>query len=550
MAHDEPWYLDAVFYVVDVKRFCDANGDGVGDFTGFADKVPYLAELGVTCLWLTPFFSSPGRDNGYDVSDYFRIDPKLGTTEDFLKLVHVAGERGIRVIIDLVVNHTSDEHPWFEAARRNENSRFRQYYVWSKEAPPVEQGDKSVFPDDEPTVWTYDDVAHAYYFHKFYRFQPDLNTANPAVVEEIEKIMDRWLALGVAGFRLDAIPFVVGQNGLKHAEPDNPQRLMQRLNSYIQDRRPGGLLAGEVNLPPAETGRYFGEGDQMGLLFNFLTPCYVFAGLATEKAGRISEALDLLPEPPPDCGWANFLRNLDELDFSQVPRDVRAEAFAAFARDADMVVHDRGIRRRIAPMLDGNMDRIALALSLMFSLPGAPVLVYGDEIGMGDDLAQSDRVSVRIPMQWTGGRNGGFSKAAKGRLVQPAIDTGPFSYKHINVETQDNEPNSLLSRVRTLIGIRRKVSTLLRGRTFGVTGRNEAVHVRCVGDGVDFVMTLHNLSGRKQAVDLDFGGHFAAEISDLLGGETVSVRETLHLTLPAYGYRWFMGHKVNPGTEA
>jgi len=545
MAHDEPWYLDAVFYAVDVKRFADGNGDGVGDFPGLTARVPYLAELGVTCIWLLPFFASPGRDNGYDVSDYYRIDARLGTTADFLDFLHAAGERGMRVVIDLVVNHTSDEHPWFEAARRDERSRYRQYYIWSDEAPPVEPDDHSVFPDEEPTVWTYDEVAHAYYYHKFYRFQPDLNTGNPAVLEAIEHVMDYWLALGVAGFRLDAIPFVIGQNGLSQADPDDPDGVLQKLNAYIEARRPGGLLVGEVNLPPAETGRYFGQGDQLGLLFNFLMPCYVFAALATGKAARVSEALDLLPEPPPDCGWANFLRNLDELDFSQVPAEVKAEAFGAFAKDPDVVVHDRGIRRRLAAMLEGDPRRIEMALSLMFSLPGASVLVYGDEIGMGDDLSRPDRISVRVPMQWSDGRNGGFSRAAASRLIQPAIDKGPFSYKNVNVDRQAAGPASLLNRPKALTRPRRKVSTLLRGRTFPVSSDNGAVHARGAGDGIEIVLVVHNLSGREQKVTLAFGDHFAAELADLLGSQRLDVRDRLEMTLPPYGYRWLGGTKIN-----
>ncbi|KFC66677.1 Alpha-glucosidase [Devosia sp. LC5] len=545
MAHDEPWYLDAVFYAIDVKRFADADGDGIGDFPGLTSKIPYLSDLGVTCVWLLPFFASPGRDNGYDVSDYYRIDPRLGTTADFLDFLHEAGERGIRVIIDLVVNHTSDEHPWFEAARRDERSRFRDYYVWSRDAPPVKPDDQSVFPDDEATIWTYDQVAHAFYYHKFYRFQPDLNTGNPAVLEAIEHVMDYWISLGVAGFRLDAIPFVIGQNGLSTADPDNPDGVLQRFNTYMQDRRPGGLLVGEVNLPPAETGRYFGQGDQLGLLFNFLLPCYVFAGLATEQAARISEALDLLPEPPPDCGWANFLRNLDELDFSQVPAGVRAEAFATFAKDPKAVVHDRGIRRRIAPMLDGNRQRIAMALSLTLSLPGASVLVYGDEIGMGDNLSQPDRLSVRSPMQWTSGKNGGFSKAAPSKLIQPALDQGRFAYRHVNVEQQAKDPASLLGQVKALIRAKRQVSKLLRGRAFPVSNDNPAVHVRAVGDGVNLVLVAHNLSGEQQDITLGLGEHFAAQLSDLLGSDTFDIHGTLALSLPPYGYRWLEGAKRN-----
>lgn len=545
MAHDEPWYLDAVFYAVDVKRFADGNDDGVGDFIGLRHKVPYLADLGVTCIWLLPFFVSPGRDNGYDVSDYYRIDPRLGSLEDFLDFLHDAGERGIRIIIDLVINHTSDTHPWFEAARRDARSRYRDFYVWSREAPPVVPGDHSVFPDEEPTVWTYDEVARAYYYHKFYRFQPDLNTGNPAVRDAIEHIMDYWVSLGVAGFRLDAIPFVIGQNGLTQADPDNPDGVMQRLNAFMEQRQPGGLLAGEVNLPPDETGRYFGQGDQLGLLFNFLMPCYMFAALANGEAARISEALDLLPEPPPDCGWANFLRNLDELDFSQVPADVKAEAFAAFAPKAEMVVHDRGIRRRIAPMLAGDRRRIEMALGLMFSLPGASVLVYGDEIGMGDNLSQPDRISVRVPMQWDASRNGGFSKAAASRLIQPSIAQGPFSYRKVNVETQRDQADSLLTGVKALIRAKRKVSKLLRGRGFPIASDNEAVHVRGTGDGVDIVVLVHNLSAGQQRVALGFGRNFRAQLTDLFDEGDFRVEGALELTLPPYGYRWLQGRKIN-----
>lgn len=545
MAHDDPWYLDAVFYAVDVKRFADGNGDGIGDFVGLTGKVPYLADLGVTCIWLLPFFASPGRDNGYDVSDYYQIDPRLGTLDDFVDFLHEAGERGIRVITDLVINHTSDKHPWFEAARRDERSRFRHYYVWSKQAPPVDPNDHSVFPDQEPTVWSYDEVAHAYYYHKFLHFQPELNTANPEVIGAIERIMDYWLSIGVSGFRLDAIPFVLGENGLTEADPENPDGLLQAFNRVMQERRPDGLLVGEVNLPPNEMGRYFGQGDQLGLLFDFLMPCYIFAALAKGEAGLIDEALALLPEPPPDCGWAHFLRNLDELDFSQVPEEIKAKAFAAFARDPDTIVHDRGIRRRIAPMLGGDSRRVAMALSLMFSLPGASVLVYGDEIGMGDDLSRPDREAVRIPMQWDNSRNGGFSTAPARRLIQPAISRGPFSYRSINVERQKDDAASLLSGTRALIRAKRKVSTLLRGRGLPVTGDNPAIHARAVGDGVNMVVVVHNLTGRQQKTALDFGPNFAATLSDLLGPDEIDVTGTLTLALPPYGYRWLSGSKIS-----
>ena len=538
MAQEEPWHLDAVIYAIDVKRFADSNGDGIGDFIGLKQKLDYIADLGVTCIWLLPFYRSPGEDNGYDVSDYYQIDDGLGTIEDFLDFLHAAGEHGIRVIIDLVVNHTSNRHPWFEAARRDEKSRYRPYYVWSSDPPPVKGGDKSVFPDQEKTVWTYDEVARAYYYHKFYRFQPDLNTANPDVLEEIERVMDYWLALGVSGFRLDAIPFVIGQNGLREADPGDPAGILERLNRYVQERRPGGIVVGEVNLPPEETYRYFGDGDQLGLLFNFLTPCYIFAALAEEDAARISEALAILPEPPAGCGWANFLRNLDELDFSQVPADIRAAAFEAFAKEEGVIVHDRGIRRRLAPMLEGDQQRIAMALSLMLSLPGASMIVYGDEIGMGDDLRQPDRIGVRIPMQWSAKRNGGFSSAAPSKLIQPAIETGPFSYRSVNVETQLADPGSLLNVTRRLIGARREIARLLRGRPVALRGNNRQVQVRASGNGVDMVLVAHNLSPERQEVDLTFDHGWDADFIDLLGGPKLEGKGGLKLTLPGYGFAW------------
>jgi maltose alpha-D-glucosyltransferase/alpha-amylase len=539
--HNDPWYLDAVIYAVDVKRFADSDGDGVGDFKGLCDKLPYIAGLGVTCLWLLPFFRSPGRDNGYDISDYFSIDPRLGTTSDFLTFLHLAGEYGIRVVMDLVINHTSDEHPWFEAARRDEQSRYRNYYVWSADPPPVKGGDQSVFPDAEPTVWTYDETARAYFYHKFYRFQPDLNTSNPAVLDEIERIMDYWLSLGVSGFRLDAIPFVIGQNGLKQADPADPAGVMERLNSFVQNRRPGGVLLGEVNLPPAETGRYFGDGDQLGLLFNFMTPCYVFAAMAEEKAERIEQALTLLAEPPPDCGWANFLRNLDELDFSQVPTEIKDAAFRAYARNNDVVVHDRGIRRRLAPMLGGDPDRIAMALSLLLSLPGAPVLIYGDEIGMGDDLSQPDRQSVRIPMQWAAKRHGGFTTAAPSAHIQPVVSEGPFSFKAVNVADQSTDKNSLLCRVKRLIMLRREIAPLLRGRSVPVRVGADAIFARASGNGVETVLTLHNLAGREQKIEVEIDMGQRTEFVNLFSGDRLRMTARFCVTLPAYGYCWFKG---------
>ena len=537
-----PWYTDAVIYGIDVEKFADGNGDGIGDFVGLAEKVPYIAELGVTCIWLLPFFASPDRDNGYDVSDYYHIGTRVGTAADFLAFLHKAGEHGIRVIIDLVANHTSNEHPWFEAARRDEKSHFRDYYVWSPDPPPVEPGTHSIFPGEETSVWTYDEVARAYYFHKFYHFQPDLNIANPAVRAEIERVIDYWLSLGISGFRIDAAPLVIGQNGLERANPTDPHGILRDLSAYVAQRRPGGLLLGEVNLQPEEMGRYFGEGDQLGLLFNFMMACYIFGAMARQDATPIYKGLGLLPEPPAHCGWANFLRNLDELDFSQVPEDLKEDVFKAFAPDEAMQAFGRGVRRRLAPMLGGDQRRIELAISLVISMRGAPLLVYGDEIGMGEDLSQEGRSAVRTPMQWDGEANAGFSSAAAGKLVQTPIAKGAFSYRRVNVARQKEDPASLLNRTKRLIMARRSHQIFSRGRALRLECSDKAVFAHGFEDGAELMILLHNLSDRKTSAVVDLGPS-AAVLSDLFNGDEIAADTALKVEIEPFGYRWLGGQR-------
>ena len=535
---DRPWYLDAVIYGIDIEKFADGNGDGIGDFIGLKEKLPYLNDLGVTCLWLLPFFGSPGRDNGYDVSDFYAIRPQVGTRADFLDFLHSAGEHGMRVIIDLVVNHTSNEHPWFEAARRDDKTRFRDYYVWSADPPPVEAGAASIFPGEEQTIWTYDEVARAYYFHKFYHFQPELNIANPQVREEIERIVDYWLAFGISGFRLDAAPLIIGQNGLKHANPRDPHGVLRDLGTYIEDRRPDGLLLGEVNLEPKEMAKYFGQGDQLGLLFNFMLACYIFAALAQERSAPIEEALSLLPEPPPGCGWANFLRNLDDLDFSQVPGELKDIVFDAFAPEEKMQIFGRGIRRRLAPMLGGDQRRVELAFSIIFSLRGPPLLVYGDEIGLGEDLTQKGRDAIRLPMQWNAKKNGGFSTAAVSRMPQRPLSDGPFSFKHINVESQKNNPDSLFNSVKRLILLRRKTKIFGSGRSTKFKASDPAVLAHGFEDAGALLLILHNLSSRKVTVDVELDAVHSRELKDMVTGETYVKNKTIKAVLAPYGYQW------------
>jgi len=540
---DTPWYTDAVIYGVDVEKYADGNGDGVGDFIGLCERISYIASLGVTCIWLLPFYGSPGRDNGYDVSDYYAINPRVGTREDFLNFLHKAGEHGIRVIIDLVANHTSNEHPWFEAARRDNESRYRDYYVWSGDPPPVEPETHNIFPGEETSVWSYDEVARAYYFHKFYSFQPDLNIANPQVRAEIERVMDYWLAFGISGFRIDAAPLMIADNGLERANPRDPHGVLREMASYVRKRRPEGLMLGEVNMGADELQDYFGEGDQLGLLFNFTLACYTFAALAEEKARPIHEAVSLLPEPPFGCAFANFLRNLDELDFSRVPTQLRDEVFERFAPDEEMRLYGRGIRRRLAPMLDGDQRRVELAFALIMSQRGAPLFVYGDEIGMGENLSLPGRNSVRTPMQWTSGKNAGFSSASATKLVEKPIDQGPFSYKSVNVEDQQADPDSLLNRIKRMITVRRQTKVFGRGRPIRIKCPHEAVFAHGFEDGTQALFLVHNLSGKAIRSQVEVAAKDTENLTDLFTEEQVLAEELESLKLEPYGYRWLLSRR-------
>lgn len=465
MAGEQPWYANAIIYGIDVAKFADSNGDGIGDFVGLTQRIPYLSDLGITCIWLLPFYCTPDEDNGYDISDYYLVSESVGTRDEFLAFLHKAGEHGIRVIIDLVVNHTSDQHPWFQAARHDNKCRYRDYYVWNHTPPPIQVSEESIFPGEETSVWTYDEVARAYYFHKFYHFEPELNIANPQVRQEILRVVDYWLAFGITGFRIDAAPLLITDNGLKRADPTDHHGIFLELHKFLRERRADGVFLGEVNLAPEELSAYFGGGKQFGLLFNFYMAAHLFAALGTEQAAPIHAALEALPIPPRGCAWAGFLRNLDELDLSKVSEPARNMVFEAFAPTPEMRIFGRGIRRRLAPMLGGDTRRIALAFSLLFSLPGSPLFVYGDEIGLGEDLSQKGRDAVRVPMQWSAETNAGFSKARPSRLTQPVVTKGKFSHKRINVAAQQADPNSLFHRVRALIDLRRRHTVIGEARS-------------------------------------------------------------------------------------
>ncbi|HVY13459.1 MAG TPA: alpha-amylase family protein, partial [Alphaproteobacteria bacterium] len=448
-----PWWMNGVVYCVDVARFCDSNGDGYGDFPGLTSKIPYLADLGVTCLWLLPFQPSGGGDNGYDITDHFGVDPHYGTLDDFLHCQHKAGEAGIRVVTDLVLNHTSIKHPWFQAARNNPDSRYRDYYYWAEHPSPPEPGKGPIFPEREKTVWTYDETARAYYYHRFYRFQPSLNILNPEVQDEIKRIIDYWTSFGISGFRIDAARHMLEPPFTSEELPRSNHAILQDIYQFSKKLKADCAVLGEAD-SPVETLKKFFEDHEMDMMFNFLLNKAFFESFATASGKALRETYEHLPRRPGNHQWVNFLRNMDELSLEGLSKEAQEQVYKAFAPDENMRVYGRGIRRRVAPLLGGDLRRIKLAVSLLFACPGVPCMVYGDEIGMGDDLSMPERQSVRLPMQWSAAENGGFSTAPKDKLIQPMIENGPFGFKMVNVESQQGEKDSLLEFIRTLVHLR------------------------------------------------------------------------------------------------
>ncbi|HZA86027.1 MAG TPA: alpha-amylase family protein, partial [Acidimicrobiales bacterium] len=391
----DQWWKNGVVYCLDVETFLDGNGDGVGDLGGLVERIDYLAGIGVSTIWLMPFHPTPDLDDGYDVVDFYGVDPRLGSLGDFVEVVRTAHDRGMRVIIDLVVNHTSDRHPWFQAARSDPASPYRDWYVWADE-PPDDPALAEVFPGEQGGVWTFDRKAKQHYLHRFFRHQPDLNIANPAVRAEIARIVGFWLELGVSGFRVDAVPFLLELAGIEGAPTVDPHRYLKDLRAFVQRRKGDAILLGEVNLSPDEQRDYFGDedGDELNLVFNFTVMQRTYLALARGDAGPVEQALSALPGVPFDSQWATFLRNHDELTLDKLTDDERQEVFDAFGPEPDMQLYGRGLRRRLPPMLGGNVDQLKMAYSLLFSLPGTPVLFYGEEIGMGENLAAEGRAAV------------------------------------------------------------------------------------------------------------------------------------------------------------
>ncbi|HEY9761856.1 MAG TPA: alpha-amylase family protein [Trichocoleus sp.] len=531
------WYKNAIVYSLNVETFMDSDGDGVGDFQGLAQQLDYLAGLGVNCLWLLPFYPSPNRDHGYDVMDYYSIDPRLGTLGDFVDFIQRAKEKGIRVLVDLVVNHTSIEHPWFQAARRDKHSKYRDYYVWSDNPPPFDP-QELVFPDVEDSIWAYDEQAEAYYLHHFYKEQPDLNISNPAVQDEIRKIMGFWLQLGVSGFRADAVPYLLKNVGVE-AEHDVLGNFLTKMRQFLSERRSDAVLLAEANVDPDLSPVYFGNRDRMHLLFNFFLNKKMFLALARQEGAPVIDALKALPNIPQHCEWLNFARHHDELNLDLIDDSEREEIFAAFAPEENMRIYGRGIRRRLPPMLEGDQRRIRLTYSLLFSLPGIPLLRYGDEIGMGDDLSLEGRFSVRTPMQWSAESNGGFSTAVAEVLPHPVIDQGCYGYNQINVADQQREPNSLLNWINRLIRVRQQCPELGWGQWHHLeTDEPQVLAHYCKWEGKT-ILVIHNLA--DQACILTAKDFPPGKLMELFADQPYEVlpKAPTSIFLDAYGYRWF-----------
>jgi maltose alpha-D-glucosyltransferase/alpha-amylase len=534
---EDLWYKNAILYCLDVETFMDGNGDGVGDFLGLRHRLDYLAGLGVSCLWLLPFFVSPNRDNGYDVADYYRVDPQYGDLGDFVAFSHQAKLHGIRIIIDLVVNHTSDEHPWFQDARRDEHSKYRDYYIWSKERP--ENWDQGmVFPGVQESTWTYDEEAEAYFFHRFHSFQPDLNISNPRVREEILKIMGFWLELGVSGFRVDAVPFLIEQqnNQMKQRDEDAFAFLTQ-MRQFLSWRRGDAVLLAEANVSMEDVTAYFGNGQRMHLVFHFLANQKLFLSLAEEDATPLAEVLGINLHLPAVTQWAHFLRNHDELDLGRLTDSERARVFEKFGPEPSMQLYGRGLRRRLAPMLQGDLRRLYCAYSLLLTLPGTPVLWYGEEIGMGEHLGLPDRQSVRTPMQWSSDCNAGFSRAQD--LVKPLVAEGRYSYRHVNVSAQRRDADSLLNRVERLVRMRKECPELTWGECSVLATSNHCVLCMRYEWSSRVLVVLHNFASTTREVTLEVKD--IGPLMNIFAGEKVEPMRsgTYRIELGPYEFRWY-----------
>ena len=535
------WWKNAVVYCLDVETFFDSDGDGCGDLAGLTERIDYLGGLGVSCLWLMPFYPSPNRDDGYDIVDFYGVDDRIGTHGDVVELVRTARDRGIRVIADFVVNHTSNRHPWFRSACESRDSPYRDFYVWADEKPEEKPGDV-VFPDKEDSNWAWSEEAGQWYLHRFYSHQPDLNVANPRVRDEIAQVMGFWVELGLSGFRVDAVPFLIEPTGLPKDAIVDPHELLRDLRAYLNRRSGDAILLGEVNLPAADQRAFLGDedGDELHMIFDFLGNQALYLSLARGDAEPLRETLRQAPALPDASSIARFVRNHDELTLDKLTKEERQEVFDRFGPDEGMQLYGRGLRRRLPTMLDGDQAAIRMTYSLAFSLPGTPVLFYGEEIGMGENLAIDGRLAVRSPMQWSAERNGGFSTVEDaGRLLRPLTD-GAFGPEHVNAAALRRDHDSLLNWFERLIRRRRECPEIGFGAlTLLDSGAPGVLAHRCDWEQ-STIVAVHELAGKAVEVRLDIDDCEA--LVDLFSDEEHAPGDTLRLD--GYGARWLRARRA------
>jgi maltose alpha-D-glucosyltransferase/alpha-amylase len=534
------WFKTAVFYEIHIRGFFDGNGDGSGDFRGLTEKLDYLQWLGVDCIWLLPFYTSPLRDGGYDIADYFTIHQDYGVVEDVRELIEQSHQRGIRVIADLVMNHTSNDHPWFQESRASADSPKRDWYVWSDTVHKYEDA-RIIFIDTETSNWTWDEQAGAYFWHRFYSHQPDLNFDNPEVQEAMLEVLRFWLDLGLDGFRLDAIPYLIEREGTNGENLPETHEYLKRVRAEVDAHYPDKVLLAEANQWPEDVVEYFGDGDECHMCFHFPVMPRLFMSVRREEATPMYEILARTPTIPSNCQWGLFLRNHDELTLEMVTDEERDYMYSEYAKDPRMKLN-LGIRRRLAPLLDNGRDEIELMHAILFSLPGSPVLYYGDEIAMGDNVYLGDRDGVRTPMQWTGDRNGGFSRADFAQLYAPPLMDPVYGYQAVNVEAQLRTPTSLLRWLRRFISLRKEHPVFGLGTYEAQSTSNHRIfaHVRKHAD--DVVLCVHNVARSAQPVELDlsaYEGRYPVEMFGRTRFPRIGELPYL-LTLAPRGFYWFL----------
>ncbi len=538
------WYKDAIIYQLHVRTFCDSNGDGIGDFPGLMQKLDYLQELGVNAIWLLPFFPSPLRDDGYDISDYTAVHPSYGVLEDFKTFLTAAHDRGMRIIIELVLNHTSDQHSWFQESRSSRDNAKRDWYVW-RETDDHYQGVRIIFLDTERSNWAWDPLSKSYYWHRFFSHQPDLNYDNPAVFEAMWNVMKFWLEIGVDGFRLDAVPYLVEREGTSCENLPETHAIIRELRRRVDQEYPGKMLLAEANQWPSDVCSYFGDSNEFHMAFHFPLMPRMFMSVQLEDRKPIVEILEQTPQIPDSCQWCLFLRNHDELTLEMVTDIERDYMYDEYAKDKGMRLN-LGIRRRLSPMMDNDRWRIQLLNGMLMSMPGTPIIYYGDEIGMGDNVYLGDRNGVRTPMQWNGGWNAGFSGADPERLYSPLISNPVYGYQAINVESQRRSQHSLLSWMRRIIHVRKSSRVLSRGAIEFLRPSNHRVlaYVRQLGE--EKILVVNNLSKSAQAVELDLRRYKGSVPIEMFGGNLFPRIGDLYylLTLGPYQFFWFRLRRI------